>query len=31
VKAYRAVRSTAAQNVEAALPRVGGLVMKYAS
>src|ERR1700729_3619029 len=31
VKAYRAVRSTAAKNVEAALPRVGGLVMKYAS
>jgi hypothetical protein len=31
VKAYRAVRGTAAKNVEAALPRVGELVMKYAS
>jgi len=31
VKAYRAVRGTAAKNVEAALPRVGQLVMKYAS
>lgn len=31
VKAYRAVRGSAARNVEAALPRVGELVMKYAS
>ena len=31
VKAYRAVRGSAVKNVEAALPRVGGLVMKYAS
>jgi hypothetical protein len=31
VKAYRAVRGTAAKNVEAALPRVGEPVMKYAS
>jgi hypothetical protein len=30
VKAYRAVRGSAAKNVEAALPRVGDLVMKYA-
>jgi hypothetical protein len=31
VKAYRAVRGSAAKNVEAALPRVGELVMRYAS
>jgi hypothetical protein len=30
VKAYRAVRGGAARHVEAALPRVGDLVMKYA-
>ena len=31
IKAYRTVRSSAARNVEAALPRAGDLVMKYAS
>jgi hypothetical protein len=31
VRAYRAVRGSAAKNVEAALPRVGELVMKYAT
>jgi hypothetical protein len=31
IKAYRAVRGSAAKNVEAALPRVGDLVMKYAA
>ncbi len=30
VKAYRAVRSSAARHVEAALPRLGDLVLKYA-
>lgn len=30
VKAYRAVRSGAARHVEAALPRLGDLVLKYA-
>ena len=30
VKAYRAVRSGAAKHVEAALPRLGDLVLKYA-
>jgi len=30
-KAYRAVRGSAAKHVEAALPRVGDLVMRYAS
>jgi len=30
IKAYRAVRGSAAKHVEAALPRVGDLVMKYA-
>lgn len=30
VKAYRAVRSSAAKHVEAALPRLGDLVLKYA-
>jgi hypothetical protein len=30
VKAYRAVRASAAQHVQAALPRVGDLVLKYA-
>jgi hypothetical protein len=30
VKAYRAVRGSAAKHVEAALPRVGDLVMRYA-
>jgi hypothetical protein len=29
VKAYRSVRSGAAKHVEAALPQVGGLVLKY--
>ena len=29
-KAYRAVRGSASKNVQAALPRVGDLVMKYA-
>jgi len=29
IKAYRAVRGSAAKHVEAALPRVGDLVMKY--
>jgi len=31
IKAYRAVRGSAGQHVEAALPRVGGLVGKYAT
>ena len=31
IKAYRAVRGSAAKHVEAALPRVGDLVLKYAS
>jgi hypothetical protein len=31
IKAYRAVRGSAAKNVEAALPRVGDLVMRYAA
>ena len=31
VKAYRAVRGSAAKNVEAALPHVGELVLKYAA
>jgi hypothetical protein len=31
VRAYRSVRGGAAKNVEAALPRVGALVQKYAS
>ena len=31
LKAYRSVRGSAAKNVEAALPRVGELVMKYAA
>ena len=30
IKAYRSVRNSAARHVEAALPRVGDLVMKYA-
>ncbi len=30
IKAYRAVRGSASKNVQAALPRVGDLVMKYA-
>jgi hypothetical protein len=30
IKAYRAARGSAAKHVEAALPRVGDLVMKYA-
>jgi hypothetical protein len=30
IKAYRTVRSSAAKHVEAALPRVGDLVLKYA-
>ncbi len=30
IKAYRAVRGNAAKHVEAALPRVGDLVLKYA-
>jgi hypothetical protein len=30
LKAYRSVRGSAAKNVEAALPRVGELVLKYA-
>jgi hypothetical protein len=30
-KAYRAVRGSASKNVQAALPRVGDLVMKYAA
>ncbi len=30
IKAYRAVRGSAAKHVEAALPRVGDLVLKYA-
>jgi alkylhydroperoxidase/carboxymuconolactone decarboxylase family protein YurZ len=30
VKAYRAVRAGAARNIQAALPRVGDLVLKYA-
>jgi hypothetical protein len=30
VKAYRAVRSGAARHIEAALPRLGDLVLKYA-
>jgi hypothetical protein len=29
IKAYRSVRGSAAKNVEAALPRVGELVLKY--
>ena len=31
VKAYRAVRGSAAKHVQAALPRVGDLVMRYAA
>ena len=31
IKAYRSVRSSAARHVEAALPQVGNLVMKYAA
>jgi hypothetical protein len=31
IKAYRAVRGSAAKHVEAALPRVGDLVLKYAA
>jgi hypothetical protein len=31
LKAYRSVRGNAAKNVEAALPRVGELVLKYAA
>jgi hypothetical protein len=31
LKAYRAVRNSAAKHVEAALPRVGDLVLKYAA
>jgi hypothetical protein len=31
VKAYRSVRNSAAKHVEAALPRVGDLVVKYAA
>jgi hypothetical protein len=31
LKAYRAVRARAAKHVEAALPRVGDLVLKYAA
>jgi len=31
IKAYRAVRGSAARHVEAALPRVGDLVQKYAA
>ena len=31
IKAYRTVRGSAARHVEAALPRVGELVLKYAS
>jgi hypothetical protein len=31
IKAYRAVRGSAAKHVEAALPRVGDLVMRYAA
>jgi hypothetical protein len=31
LKAYRSVRGSAAKNVEAALPRVGELVLKYAA
>jgi hypothetical protein len=31
IKAYRAVRGSAAKHIEAALPRVGDLVLKYAS
>jgi hypothetical protein len=31
IKAYRAVRGAAAKHVEAALPRVGDLVLKYAA
>ena len=31
LKAYRAVRGSAAKHVEAALPRVGDLVLKYAA
>jgi hypothetical protein len=31
IKAYRAVRGRAAKHVEAALPRVGDLVLKYAA
>ena len=31
VKAYRSVRGSAAKHIEAALPRVGDLVMKYAA
>lgn len=31
IKAYRSVRGGAAKHVEAALPRVGGLVLKYAT
>jgi len=31
IKAYRAVRGSAAKHVQAALPRVGDLVLKYAA
>ncbi|HUZ25527.1 MAG TPA: hypothetical protein VMV07_17355 [Streptosporangiaceae bacterium] len=31
IKAYRAVRGSAVKHVEAALPNVGGLVLKYAA
>jgi hypothetical protein len=31
IKAYRAIRGSAAKHVEAALPRVGDLVLKYAA
>ena len=31
IKAYRSVRGSAAKHVQAALPRVGDLVMKYAA
>jgi hypothetical protein len=31
LRAYKSVRGSAAKNVEAALPRVGDLVMKYAA
>ena len=31
IKAYKTVRGGAVKNVEAALPRVGDLVLKYAS
>jgi hypothetical protein len=31
IKAYRAVRGGAAKHIEAALPRLGTLVLKYAA